>query len=155
MARQFPRRAGSQTQPNDETLKRRKYQGRRWNCLFFDSTTLLGLSPLTCLRGSQSVHGECFCECIAPRAPIAQQERVGYFTLIGDEVSPAARDRSEAVRTLNRRCYPHTGNGGHKWCLNHSLSLSIGFSIQNHAMDAALSAQQEAHYLANVIYLLS
>ncbi len=27
------------------------------------------------------------------------------------------------------------GNDGHRWCLSSSLSLSVGFSIQNEAMD--------------------
>ncbi len=35
------------------------------------------------------------------------------------------------------------------------LSLSVGFSIQDEAMDVALSAPQGAHYYhADVIYLL-
>ncbi len=35
-----------------------------------------------------------------------------------------------------------------------SLSLSVGFSIQDEAMDVALSEPQGAHYHAGVIYLL-
>ncbi len=60
-----------------------------------------------------------------------------------------------AVRLRVRKsCYPHTGNGGHSWCLSSSLSLSVGFSIQDEAMDVARSAPQGAHYHAGVIYLL-
>ncbi len=77
-----------------------------------------------------------------------------YFTLIGDKTPPAARDSSEVARALNQRCYPHTRNGGHRWCLSSSLSLSEGFSIQDEAMDVARSAPQGAHYHADVIYLL-
>ncbi len=33
---------------------------------------------------------------------------------IGDKAPPAARDSSEVARPLNRRCYPHTGDGGLK-----------------------------------------
>ncbi len=40
-------------------------------------------------------------------------------------------------------------------CLSSSLSLSVGFSIQDEAMDVARSAPQGAHYYhADVIYLL-
>ncbi len=55
--------------------------------------------------------------------------------LIGDEAPPAARDSCEGPRALNRRCYPHTGNGRHNWCLSSSQSLSVGFSIQDEAMN--------------------
>ncbi len=76
----------------------------------------------------------------------------GYFTLNGDKAAPAARDSSEVARSLNQRCYPHTGNGGHSWCLSSSPSLSVGFSIREaEAMNVARSAPQVAHYL---IYLL-
>ncbi len=37
---------------------------------------------------------------------------------------------------------PHTGKGSHSWCLTSSLSLSVGFSIQNEAMDVVRSAPQ-------------
>ncbi len=62
--------------------------------------------------------------------------------------------RLHLPHALNQRCYPHTGNGGHKWCLSSSQSLSVGFSIQDKAMDVARSASQGAHYHADVIYLL-
>ncbi len=78
----------------------------------------------------------------------------GYFTLIGDKAPPVARDSSEVAGALNRSRYPHTGNGGHSWCLSSSLSLAAGFSIQDEAMDVARSAPQRAHYHAGVIYLL-
>ncbi len=74
--------------------------------------------------------------------------------LISDKATPAACDSSEDARTLNQRCYPHTGNGGHSWCLSHSLSLSVGIFIQDEAQDHGRSALQGAHYHSNVIYLL-
>ncbi len=70
-----------------------------------------------------------------------------------DKAPSAARDNSEVAHALNRRCYPHTGNGGHSWCLSSSLSLSVGFSIQDETMDAARSAPGEAHYLTDVIFV--
>ncbi len=42
----------------------------------------------------------------------------GYFTLIGDKAPPAARDSSEVARAQKQRCYPHTGIGGHSWCVS-------------------------------------
>ncbi len=42
----------------------------------------------------------------------------------------------------------------HSLCLSSSLSLPVGFSIQDEAMDVARSAPQGAHYHADVIYLL-
>ncbi len=72
-----------------------------------------------------------------------------------DKALPAAHDDSEVVRALNQRCYPHTGSGGHRWCLSSSLFLSVGFSTQDEAMDVARSAPLGAHYHADVIYLLS
>ncbi len=51
--------------------------------------------------------------------------------------------------------YPHTASGSHRCCLISSLSLSVGFSIHDEAMDVARSAPQEAHYYADVMYLLS
>ncbi len=41
-----------------------------------------------------------------------------------------------------------------RWCLSSSLSLSVGFSIQDEAMGVARSAPQGAHYHADVIYFL-
>ncbi len=80
--------------------------------------------------------------------PVLSQESSrrapGYFTLIGDNAPPAARDSSEVARAFGRRCYPHTGNGEHSWCLSSSLSLSVGFSIQDKPMDVARSAPQGA-----------
>ncbi len=40
------------------------------------------------------------------------------------------------------------------WCLSSSLSLSVGFPIQDEAMDDARSAPQGTHYHADVIYLI-
>ncbi len=62
-----------------------------------------------------------------------------------DQPAPGKCHLSE----LQVSCYPHTGNGGHSWCLNRSLSLSVGFSIG----DVARCAPQGAHYHAGVIYL--
>ncbi len=39
-------------------------------------------------------------------------------------------------------------------CLSGSLSLSVGFSMQDEAMDVARSAPQGAHYNVDVIFLL-
>ncbi len=41
-----------------------------------------------------------------------------------------------------------------RWCFSSSLSLLVGFSIQDEAMDVARSAPQGAHYHTDVIYLL-
>ncbi len=71
-----------------------------------------------------------------------------------DKAQPAARDGSEVARSQKQRCYPHTGNGGHSWCSSSSLFLSVGFSIQDEAVDVARSAPQGAHYHADAIYLL-
>ncbi len=73
--------------------------------------------------------------------------------IIGDEAATAAHDSSEVARTLNGRCYPHTGNGEHSWCLSSSLPLSVGFSIQVEALDVARSGPKGAHCHADVIYL--
>ncbi len=62
------------------------------------------------------------------KSSIAQEER--------------ARDGSEVSRAVSRRCYLHTGNVGHSWCLGSSLSLSIGYSIQDEAMNVDRSAPQ-------------
>ncbi len=41
-----------------------------------------------------------------------------------------------------------------RWYLNSSLSLSVGFSIQDEAVDVVRSAPPGAHYHADIIYLL-
>ncbi len=41
-----------------------------------------------------------------------------------------------------------------RWCLSSSLSLSVGFSIQDEAVDVVRSVPQGAHYHAGVIYFL-
>ncbi len=67
----------------------------------------------------------------------------------------AARDSSVVARALSRRCNPHTGNGGHSWSFSSfSLSLAVGFSIGDRAMDFVRSAQQGNHYHAGVIEFL-
>ncbi len=43
---------------------------------------------------------------------------------------------------------------GLRWCLSSSLSLSVGVSIRDEAMDVAQSAPRGAHYHADVIYFL-
>ncbi len=40
--------------------------------------------------------------------------------LIGGKAPPAARDSNEVARAWICRCHPHTGNGGHSWCLSSS-----------------------------------
>ncbi len=89
----------------------------------------------------------------APRAQFLM-ESAWLLYYIGDKAPPASRDSSEVEGVLTRRCYPHTGNGGRRWCLSSSLSLLVGFSIKDEAMDVARSAPQGAHYHADVIYLL-
>ncbi len=61
----------------------------------------------------------------------------------------ATLDSSEFARTSSRRCYPHAGNGGHRWCLSSSLCF------KDEAMDVARSAPQGAHYHADVINFLT
>ncbi len=36
-----------------------------------------------------------------------------------------SRNNLEVVRTLDRRYYPYTGNGGHSWCLSCSQSWTV------------------------------
>ncbi len=93
----------------------------------------------------QSISFPCrfYCLGIAPRANLLKKSD-WLFYQIRDEAAPAGR-------VLNRRCYPHTGNGGHMWC---SLSLSVGFSIQDEAVDIAGSAPQGTHYHLDASYLL-
>ncbi len=92
------------------------------------------------------------CLSFVPRAQLLKKS-AWLLHLIGDKAPPTALDSSEVARTVNRRCYPHIGNDGHNWCLSSSLSLSIGFSIQDETMDVARSAPQGSHYHADVIYL--
>ncbi len=64
-----------------------------------------------------------------------------YFFCLG--IAPRAQEERPATCTksvtLNRCCYPHTGNGGHRWCLRSSLSVLEGLSIQDEAMGVAWS----------------
>ncbi len=47
------------------------------------------------------------------RQELSYSRRVpGYFTPIGVEAPPVARDGSEFARTLSQRCYPHTAKNG-------------------------------------------
>ncbi len=66
-------------------------------------------------------------------------------TLNGDKAPPAAHDSSEVA---------HWKRLSNHWCLSSSLSFSVGFSIQDEAVDVAQSAPVGAHYHADVIYLL-
>ncbi len=91
----------------------------------------------------------------SPRAQLLNTRSAWLLNLIGEKVPLAARDSSEVARALNLRCYPHTGNGGHRWCLSSSLSLSVGFSIQDEAMTVIRPAPWEAYYHADVTYLLA
>ncbi len=50
--------------------------------------------------------------------------------------------------------YPHTGNGGHIGALSSSLSLLVGLSIEDGAIDVARSASKGAHEHVGVIQLL-
>ncbi len=50
--------------------------------------------------------------------------------------------------------YPLTVNDGQSWCASSSLSLMVGISIQNEAMDVARSAPQGNYCHADVIRLL-
>ncbi len=78
---------------------------------------------------------------------------VGFFTLVGDKDPPAARDSRGCIFVKATLLSPHW-EWCHCWCLSGSLSLSVGFSIQDEAMDVARSTPQEAHYHTDVIYLL-
>ncbi len=71
--------------------------------------------------------------------------------LVGDKTAPAVCDSSEAAHILSRHGYPQSGSSGLRWCLSSSLSLSVGFSIQDEAMDVAYSAlQYECNLLASL-----
>ncbi len=72
------------------------------------------------------------------------------MTLIGNKAPPTVRDSNEVASTLNRRCKSHTRNGGLSGCLSSSLSLLVGFSIQDETMVVARSAPQGALYHADV-----
>ncbi len=75
----------------------------------------------------------CYCCCL---------RRPPDYIYLGDKGSSAVRDGSEVVITLTRCCYSHTEKSGHSWCLTSSLSLSVGFTIQDEAVDVARSAPQ-------------
>ncbi len=68
--------------------------------------------------------------------------------------SPELVTRLYLPHAIVVRLHVHTGNGGRSRCLSSSLSLSVGLSIQDKAMDVARSAPQGSHYHADVIYLL-
>ncbi len=110
-----------------------------------------------CIKYLMPVGMDCCCFCclrIAPRAQLLTKNS-WLLHLINDRAPPAARHSSGVARAYICCCYPHTGNGGHSWRLSScSLSLPVGFSFQDEAMDVARSAPQWTHYHADVIYLL-
>ncbi len=79
--------------------------------------------------------------CIAATAQLLK-ESAWLLLRIGHKASPAGSDSNDVARALNRRCYPHTGNGGLSLCLSSSQSLSIGFVIHEKPMDVARFAPQ-------------
>ncbi len=89
----------------------------------------------------KALHPELNCSKTAP----------GFFTPIGDKAPPAARYSSEVARALDGRCYSHTGNGELSWCLSSSLPLSVGFSIQDGAINIVRSSPQGGHYCGDAI----
>ncbi len=97
--------------------------------------------------------GTCGCCClgIASRTQFLKKNAWLLHPAIGDKAPPAERDSSQVTCALNRLRYPHTGNGGHNWCLGSTLFLSVGFSIQDEAMDAARSAPQGARCHVDII----
>ncbi len=72
------------------------------------------------------------CSGIALRARLIKKSS-WLVHLIRDKAPPVAHDSGNVARTLDQRCYPHTGNGGYRWCLSSSLSWSVGLSIQDEA----------------------
>ncbi len=60
----------------------------------------------------------------------------------GDKAPPAARVKSTLLSSHR--------NGGHSCYLSSSLSLMVGFSIQDEAVDVARSALQGGHYHAGI-----
>ncbi len=75
------------------------------------------------------------------------QDIPGYFCWLSiaarvQLLKMSARDRIEVARSVNRFCYPHSGNVGHSWCLSSILYLSVGFVIQDEAINAAQSTPQ-------------
>ncbi len=71
----------------------------------------------------------CCCLGIAPRDQVLKK-CAWLLHPIHDNAQLATRDCREVARALNQSCYPHTGSGGHSWCLSSSPSLSVGFSTQ-------------------------
>ncbi len=91
----------------------------------------------------------CCCSGIAPRAQLLMKS-AWLLHLIGDRAPTAARNNDEVARALNQRCDLQTGNSGHSWCSRSSPSSSVGFSIQDEAMEVAWSTPQGAHYHVDV-----
>ncbi len=123
-----------------------------WICSRVVNVSYINVSSHHGISKNRSCSRRCYLG-MAPRAQLLKKS-AWLLHLIGDKAPPVACDSSEVARTSNRRCCPHTGNGGHSWYLSSSLPLSVGFSIQDEAIDGDRSAQQAAHYHADVIYLL-
>ncbi len=70
--------------------------------------------------------------------------------MLGDKVSPTAVNSSEVSSVRRQRCYPRIGNGGPDWCSSSNPFLSVGFSIQEEAIDITQYAPQKAHYHTGV-----
>ncbi len=74
---------------------------------------------------------------------------------VSGKAPSAVSESNEIARTLHRRCNPHAGNGGLRLYLSNSLSLSVGLSTQDKAINFARSVSQGAHYYhEDVIFLL-
>ncbi len=86
--------------------------------------------------GSYFVHArvELFCLGMMPRAQLFKKS-TNVLQLIGDRTPPTARNRSESTQTRN--CNLHTRSSEPSWCLNNSVSSSVGLSILDHAMGFA------------------
>ncbi len=102
-----------------------------------------------CLMVSHYYGRCCCCSGKASRAQLLMKS-AWLLHLIGD----GARNNDEVARALNQRCYLHSGNGGYSWCLSSSLPKSVGFPIQDEAMDVAQSAPQGAQYHVGDVLLL-
>ncbi len=57
--------------------------------------------------------------------------------IINDKTPQNTSTSSGIERALNWSCYPHNGNDRLSWLLNNNRSWSVGFAIQDEALDAA------------------
>ncbi len=90
----------------------------------------------------------CYCLGTTSRAQLLKTS-AWLFHPIGDKAPPAARDSSKVSRTSNRRWYPRTGSRLHS-----SLSLSVGFPIQNETVGVTQPAPLGTRSHAGFFYLL-